>query len=167
MSRCLKSRCPQDCTPSKGSRGEVFLTSFGSSMHSFWRRWKIGVEARFTVSEMRKKERKQLGSTGEGERPEDLPWWDSGMVNCVESVLCHEQTHPLNQCLLGKHRRGYQDEILRDQSLEDAALPWGSGRICGWKVRRAGTGGQVRRHFHPCGEGVGLIREVRSQASEP
>ena len=74
MSRGLKSRCQQDCTPSKGSRGEVFLTSFGGSMHSVWRGWKTGVEARFIVSETRKKERKQLGSTGERERPEDLPW---------------------------------------------------------------------------------------------
>ena len=64
-------------------------------------------------------------------------------------------------------RRGYQDEILRDQSLEDAALPWGSGRVCGWKVCRAETGGEVRRPSHPCGEGVGLISEVRSQGSEP
>ena len=64
-------------------------------------------------------------------------------MNCAESVLRHEQTHRLNQCLLGEHRRGYQDEILRGQSLEDAALPWGSGRICGRKVRRAGTEGQV------------------------
>lgn len=86
---------------------------------------------------------------------------------CAESVLGHEQTHHLNQCLLGEHRRGYQDEILRDQSLEDAALPWGSGRVCGWKVRRAETGGEVRRPSHPCGEGVGLISAVRSQGSEP
>ena len=50
-------------------------------------------------------------------------------MNCAESVLRHEQTHHLNQCLLGEHRRGYQDEILRGQSLEDAALPWGSGVV--------------------------------------
>ena len=72
--RSLESGCWQGLAPSKGSRGDVFLTSFGGSMHSFWRGWKTGVEARFIVSEMRKKERKQLGSTVERERPEDLPW---------------------------------------------------------------------------------------------
>ena len=30
-------------------------------MHSFLRDWKTGVEARFIVSEMREKERKELG----------------------------------------------------------------------------------------------------------
>ena len=122
----------------------------------------------FLIIRPQKKREKAAGiNWGEG-----TPWGPA-LVGQRDGELCGVSSvsgtdSPPESMPPGRTQAGIPGWNSKGPKPEGCCPPLGgSGRICGRKVCRAGTGGQVRRPSHPCGEGVGLIHEVRSQGSEP